>query len=228
MQYALIDGERVEATPNARGTCPFCEADMHAKCGDINIHHWAHVKNENCDSWYEPESSWHREWKLLFPKEQTEVIIKKEGIRHIADICTASGLVIELQNSPILSSVIYKRELFYGEKMLWIINGNPFKDNFSYSEAPNYDEVPNVYDPKLYPERWKWQRDLILKERYKEDSTFSWRYAKKSWQETMRPIFIDVGDDKLFCVKTGMGSRRGTGTMWKKSSFLTKYNSVPG
>jgi competence CoiA-like predicted nuclease len=50
-----------------------------------------------------------------FGKENSEIVIKQDGIKHIADILTSNKVVIELQNSPIRKPDIRKRELFYGE-----------------------------------------------------------------------------------------------------------------
>ncbi|MBL7893856.1 MAG: hypothetical protein JNK50_01090 [Bacteroidia bacterium] len=46
---------------------------MLAKCGTINIWHWAHEAIENCDDWYEPETQWHRDWKEHFGEECSEM-----------------------------------------------------------------------------------------------------------------------------------------------------------
>jgi competence CoiA-like predicted nuclease len=68
-------------------------------------------------------------WKLAFGKECCEIPIIKET-KHIADIKTKKNVIIELQNSPIPSTVIRTRETFYGEKMIWIVNGFNFKSNY--------------------------------------------------------------------------------------------------
>jgi competence CoiA-like predicted nuclease len=68
---------------------------------------------------------------MIFGKDNSEVIIKKDGIKHIADILTKNEVVIELQNSPIQKPIVRRREQFYGEKMLWVINGERFKSNFN-------------------------------------------------------------------------------------------------
>jgi|GEM_PF-751246 len=135
MLYAIRDNEKIEPSPRAKGLCPYCERIVRARCGEIYTWHWAHTKAESCEGWWEPESEWHRQWKKLFPKDNVEVVIVKNGIKHIADILTDGGVVIELQNSSIQSTVIKRRESFYGERMLWVINGIGFKHNFYISTS---------------------------------------------------------------------------------------------
>ena len=59
-----------------------------------------------------------------------EVVIKGDLEIHRADIKTKAGLVLELQNSSISQRDIRRRELFYGN-MIWLINAEIFKQNFS-------------------------------------------------------------------------------------------------
>jgi competence CoiA-like predicted nuclease len=41
--FATVGGTpKVRATPGARASCPFCARFMIAKCGEINVWHWAH------------------------------------------------------------------------------------------------------------------------------------------------------------------------------------------
>lgn len=124
MLYGLdIEGSKVRATPKANAICPLCEGSLIAKCGQIKQWHWAH-RARDCDSWYEPESEWHLNWKQLLDPQYTEVVMKN----HRADILTAENLVIELQNSSITVEEITEREAFYG-KMIWIFNAIHFVKN---------------------------------------------------------------------------------------------------
>lgn len=130
MQYAKIDGLRRAAEPKLKAVCEHCNSDVRAKCGSKVVWHWAHISVENCDSWYEPETQWHRDWKNNFGQDRSEISIVKDGVRHIADVLTNDNLVIEFQNSNISSETIMARELFY-DKMIWVINGIHFKENFT-------------------------------------------------------------------------------------------------
>jgi len=219
MLYASLNNEKIEAAPKTRAICPLCEKEVFSKCGEVNVWHWAHLKQESCDNWYEPETKWHKDWKNKFGKELSEIIIEKDGIKHIADIFTKDEIVIELQNSPILKPVIRKRELFYGKKMLWIINGIPFKDNFKIYPDERY---LNKYIHKIVGQKLIHQvtGKVVSEER---NEMFNWSWCRKSWNEVLRPVFIDFGDDNLFWVKNGMGTSHGYGKYVSKTKFLAKY-----
>src|SRR5690606_25534374 len=104
MKFALVHNIRTEATKRSKGTCPSCGAELIAKCGTLKIHHWAHKAIRNCDPWWENETEWHRLWKSYFPEKWQEVIMYDEETRekHIADVRTDHGLVIEFQHSASL------------------------------------------------------------------------------------------------------------------------------
>jgi|SRR6185503_9447718 len=128
MRFAIINGERVEAAPQLIGFCPGCNLPVIARCGTQRIHHWAHRNNLSCDSWWEPETEWHRLWKSNFPDEWQEIILRDEmtGERHIADIRTGHGLVIEFQHSHITPQERISRESFY-KNMVWLVDGTRLK-----------------------------------------------------------------------------------------------------
>ncbi|MDO8999365.1 MAG: competence protein CoiA family protein [Bacteroidota bacterium] len=147
MQYAKIDGLRCTAQPKLKAICEHCNGIVQAKCGSKIVWHWAHVAAENCDNWYEPETQWHRDWKNNFGQDCSEISIVKDGIKHIADVLTKENLVIEFQNSNISSETIMERELFY-DKMIWVINGVHFKENFT------------IWD-KEFAENWQLKIEII-------------------------------------------------------------------
>lgn len=131
MLYALDqNNNKIRPTKGIDAKCLFCFDKVIAACGQINIHHWRHDSFINCDPWKEHETEWHRQWKEEFPENWREIIITSNDEKHIADIQTESGLVLELQNSSISSTTIQIRENFYG-KMVWLINASHFSDNFS-------------------------------------------------------------------------------------------------
>lgn len=99
MKYALVNNERQEPQSGLIGKCQCCNSPVIAKCGDLRVHHWAHKTKLQCDPWWE-ESEWHRAWKEKFPKEWQEIIHKAENDeKHIADVKTDQGFVIEFQHS---------------------------------------------------------------------------------------------------------------------------------
>jgi len=124
MKYALVNNEKVEATKGAHGICQVCGSELIAKCGEIKIHHWSHKSKRNCDPWWENETEWHRTWKNRFPEPWQETVLKdtNTGEKHIADVRTKDGFVIEFQYSHINSNEQKSRELFY-KRMVWVVNG---------------------------------------------------------------------------------------------------------
>ncbi|MFA5038617.1 MAG: competence protein CoiA family protein [Candidatus Omnitrophota bacterium] len=123
MKYALVNGQRQEAQPGLPGICPACKSPLVAKCGKVRVPYWSHRGKRNCDIWWENETEWHRNWKDKFPKDWQEVIHSAEnGERHIADVKTDQGWVLEFQYSKINPDERKAREAFY-KKLVWIIDG---------------------------------------------------------------------------------------------------------
>lgn len=150
MQFALVNGIKTEAMPKGKGICPFCNSETIAKCGNCKIWHWAHKTKTQCDSWWERETEWHRQWKNYFPKDWQEVIYFDEltGEKHIADVKTSNNMVIEFQNSYIKQEEIVARENFY-KRMFWIVNGNRNKfDVFYFRQSLKKllrESPPNIF-----------------------------------------------------------------------------------
>lgn len=123
MKYALVHGQREDAQPELSGECPGCGRPVVAKCGEIKMWHWAHLGKRICDPWWENETEWHRNWKGHFPKEWQEFVHHAEnGEKHIADVKTDQGYVVEFQHSHIKPEERQARENFY-KKMIWIVDG---------------------------------------------------------------------------------------------------------
>ena len=156
MQFALYNSKKHAAEPALKGICLHCNKEVIAKCGAKNIWHWAHVKSDACEAWTEPETQWHRDWKNTFGSAYSEIRVVKDNVYHIADILNKNGIVFEFQNSAISSEIIKAREEFYGEKMLWIINGISFKDNFLIYEEDFIKSwkvtILSEFDASRYPE----------------------------------------------------------------------------
>lgn len=123
MKYAIVEGKKAEATKRAKGVCQFCASELIAKCGETKSHHWAHKSIRGCDSWWETEGEWHRSWKNEFPSEWQEIIhIASTGERHIADVKTETGWVIEFQSSYLKPEERRSRNEFY-DKLIWVVDG---------------------------------------------------------------------------------------------------------
>lgn len=130
MLTADINGSRSRPLPGAVGTCPFCQSEMIARCGEVRVHHWAHKSKSDCDPWWEPETDWHRDWKNEFPLRWQERILRDDvtSEKHIADIFTLAGLTVEVQHSHLEPEERRAREAFY-KNMLWIVDGSRLEGN---------------------------------------------------------------------------------------------------
>jgi len=140
MRFAIIDNKLTEAQPGLRGLCPGCFQPIIAKCGAQRIYHWSHHNTKICDSWYEPETEWHRSWKNNFPPEWQEIFLPdgRTGENHIADVRTSHGLVIEFQHSHLDQQERTSREQFY-KNMVWVVDGTRLKrDHPRFLKAKKY------------------------------------------------------------------------------------------
>ena len=139
MRFAMIDNKRSVAAPGLSGTCPSCAREMIAKCGERRDWHWAHKGNRMCDSWWEPETDWHRAWKNHFPSEWQEVIAyDASGEKHIADVRTEMGLVLEFQHSHLNPAERTRREAFH-RNLVWVVDGMRLKRDLPRFEKAKSD-----------------------------------------------------------------------------------------
>ena len=67
--------------------------------------------------------------KNNFLKECQEIIMYdvKTGEKHIADVKTRTGIIIEFQHSPMNIKEQYSREQFY-KNMIWIVDARQYYD----------------------------------------------------------------------------------------------------
>lgn len=195
MYFAIVNGKRSPATPGATGICELCLEPVYAKTGRIRAWHFAHAnRSSDCDSWYEPETDWHRTWKSYFPEDWREVVVDRDGKRHRADVLTPSGVVLEFQHSIISLDDIEARDRFYGKSLRWIFDvREPYEAGrlAFYPMQKTDPRSPKGSDPEFY---------------YK----LSWKYPRKSiglstaWQQRYDRkfgIFFDVGDDYLYALQ---------------------------
>jgi hypothetical protein len=163
IKYALVDGERREPERGLLAKCPICETRMFAKCGNKRAKHWAHYSKRTCDPWWENKTEWHRAWQEKFPGEWREFpqTDPQSGEKHIADVRTIQGLVIEFQHSHLDSQERGARESFY-KNMFWVVNGTRLKrdyprflkgfGSFLRSNKQDFFGVPNP--EKCLPVNW--------------------------------------------------------------------------
>ena len=176
MKYALSNGHRCEATPSAKGTCQCCGGDMVAKCGTLKVWHWSHKVKRLCDHWWEPETEWHRAWKDQFPAEWQEVLeFASDGEKHVADIKTPEGFVVEFQHSAIKHEEKLARERFYNN-MVWVVDGRRTKNDY-----PRFDTSESGWV--------NWPIHNTMRVHYPEYS------LPKAWLNRTVPVIFDWGLD---------------------------------
>ena len=188
MKFALANDKRIEATKGGKGVCPSCGSKLVAKCGEIVIHHWAHIKK--CDDhWWENETEWHRNWKNEFPDEWQEIIHYDEGgERHIADVKTSEDWIIEFQHSAISKEERNSRDSFYN-KLIWIVDGMRRKTDLKQFQSMLNDSNFIYFDP------------LLLSVDTQE------RRLPLEWEDSNSIIFIDFGDS-LISYRDGYSSNK--------------------
>jgi competence CoiA-like predicted nuclease len=133
MKYALVCGKRTTATISGDiGLCPGCRKEVIAHCGEFRINHWKHKGKRKCDPWWESETEWHRSWKNKYPEDWQEIPLtdEKTGEKHIADVQTSHGLVIEFQHSHLDPQERTNRERFY-KNMVWVVDGTRLKRDYT-------------------------------------------------------------------------------------------------
>jgi hypothetical protein len=136
-------------------TCPGCGQPVVAKCGEHRIHHWAHKSNKTCDSWWEPETEWHRNWKSNFPVEWQECFLPDEqtGEKYIADVKSAFDFVVEFQHSAIKPEERISREKFY-KNMVWVVDGTRLKRDWPRFQKESGDRLMNTGHPGFFFIHW--------------------------------------------------------------------------
>lgn len=178
MKFAVVNEQRQEARPNLSAECPSCSRPMIAKCGEVRIWHWAHQGNHLCDPWGENETEWHRSWKAQFPDDWQEVVHNAEnGIKHIADVKTERGWVIEFQHSHLKPEERRSRDAFYA-KLVWVVDGTRRKrDEKQFIQALNNGRPLHATFPI---KRVRSDECALLRE----------------WAGSPAPIFFDFGSEQ--------------------------------
>jgi len=220
MQYALVNGIKSEPKKGLIGICIGCGNRMTAKCGLMKLHHWAHCINVQCDSWWEPETEWHRLWKSHFQEQEREKTFYDTQLQeyHRADVYTRRGVTIEFQNSPLALEELLSRERFYSQ-LVWVVNGLKFK-GFSVTEA-----IPNPRQAELKDYEFTGTSHLAFRrieaglegagnqtisirhpsmrhiKLSSKHFTFSWRHPHMGWYGAQAPVFIDIGGHFLYWLR---------------------------
>ena len=178
MKFALVNGQRQEARPGLRGECRACGSPMVAKCGEIKVRHWAHKGRRNCDPWWENETEWHRNWKNQFPDHWQEVVQfdAEDGEKHIADVKTDDGWVLEFQHSYIQPEERRSRDAFY-PKLIWVVDG-----------------LRRKRDKKQFREACE-RSTLVFAKSPVRRVTSGGGALLRDWTESRTHVFFDFGDE---------------------------------
>src|SRR5262245_28172785 len=158
-----------------------------------------------CDHWWEPETKWHRDWKNHFPKDRQEVIhTAGNGERHIADVKTESGVVLEFQGSHLRRDERESRESFY-QNMVWVV-----------------DALKRVRDrPEFLKSLGK---AAILKLKPLVISLPSNQGALlRDWSASRAPVFFDFGDPILWRLNHRSPDGKAYLSPVLKTGFLNAY-----
>lgn len=185
MKFALVNGSRYSAEPGAVGECQNCGQPMTAKCGEQRAWHWAHKGKLVCDPWWENETQWHLDWKGCFPDAWREIVhVAPGGTRHIADVKTEHGWVIEFQHSSIKPEERRSRDGFYG-RLIWVVDGTRLK-----RDAPQFEKA--------------WTDGVAIGSRGLVKSLFvSESRLLREWADSQGPILFDFGVSKLGWILPG-------------------------
>jgi len=235
MNFALYENQKVNAeeykkSDNLDLRCPCCNSEVLAKQGEINIWHFAHKVKNNCSEWFKPMSEWHSNWQKQFQEKNREIVHKceKTGEKHIADVKTDNGIIIEFQHSSITPQEIRSREEFYGEKMIWVLDASKFKVELVdyFIKKPIKENI--TYDLESLSKTFKTlsylkiEREKYLK--YKESKKF--KTKSYFFDICKNPVFIDTNDGNLIYFKFKQGEYIGF-TNDFEIIFHSKINDTP-
>jgi competence protein CoiA len=166
MRFAIVDGEKREAEKELTGLCVGCEKPMIPVCGIKKVKHWRHKVDCECDHWWENETEWHRSWKNHFPTEWQEIRHRADdGEWHIADVKTKADYILEFQHSSLNPEERQARNKFYGNNLVWVVDGLKRKNDLSrfhlflknakpVVQGINLARIPSVLDECSLLKEW--------------------------------------------------------------------------
>lgn len=186
MQFALFGGARVAPEKGLEGAvCPFCRQPVIARCGEERVKHWAHKSVIDCDPWLEPETEWHRRWKNRFGDMQ-EQMHENGGTRHVADVKTTDGTIVEFRHNAISREGCATREAFFGKTMFWVVDC-----------ARNSRQAERLKENR-YRLRTSSVLGYVMQSTREPEKCFP-----KVWTESRRFVFLDYGNPELMCIFPG-------------------------
>lgn len=186
MFYALLNGVRVEPEKGLEGAvCPFCRQPVIARCGEERVKHWSHRSVIDCDPWLEAETEWHRRWKNLFGDMQ-EQMHENGGARHMADVKTTDGTIVEFRHNAISREGCATREAFFGKTMFWVV------------DCARNGRLTERLNENRYRLRTSNVLGCLMQSTREPEKCFP-----KVWTESRRFVFLDYGMPELICIFPG-------------------------
>jgi hypothetical protein len=147
----------------------------------------------------------------MFPREWQETVLFSPitGEKHIADVRTDKGLVVEFQHSVIKPEELKAREDFYGN-LVWIVDGCRGPLDSSYFNMGVSGPVSQ--NPTVYALEW-WGRSKLF----------------HNWVRATKPVFFHFGNDIVwrlvfFDPKTKKGA---LGPMKREDLVAHLRNGIP-
>ena len=187
MKFADVNGIKMEAEKGLVGRCVGCAQPMIPVCGVKKEKHWRHKVDCECDRWWENETEWHRSWKNNFPKEWQEIRHQDAvtGEWHISDVKTSSNCFLEFQHSFLKPDERQARNNFYGEKLVWVVDGLARKNDWTKMERALNCSVEILQGSFLFR----------LHSSVDEVPLF------EDWCDCRVPVFFDFGHERpLWCL----------------------------
>ncbi len=252
MKFSIINGQRVSAFPKGKGACPFCGNSVVAKCGNRNIWHWAHSVKQACDSWWENETQWHRDWKGYWHERFQEIVHFDihTGEKHIADVKNQNGFVLEFQNSPMNDDELSSREHFYGD-MAWVVNATNFASNIEFGAKLPNPELSESLDMCIYPPGQNTSQNFIFYrisenepnatmveihgshkiQKFIDDThighyLFKWKKPRTVWFYSTRPVFFDFGQEIIWQLQKFNARSAYCLKAVSKAQFINYYGGI--
>lgn len=160
MQFAISKtGERTIINDAIKGEdyfCPCCNGLMTQKKGTQMIWHYAHKSLNNCIDYYDNKGEWHRKMQDMFPEKNREIVENFGMYKHIYDILTDNGVIIEFQHSPLSLDDFKKRTKDYIFRSVFHKTARPIWV-FDYTER-EFSISPQKYEGNPRRRKFYWKR----------------------------------------------------------------------
>ena len=136
--------------------CPCCNGLMTQKKGTRMIWHYAHKSLNNCIDYYDNKGEWHRKMQEMFPEKNREIVENFGMYKHIYDILTDKGVIIEFQHSPLSLDDFKKRTKDYIFRSVFHKTARPIWV-FDYAER-EFSISPQKYEGNPRRRKFYWKR----------------------------------------------------------------------